>query len=232
VSVGAEQKTVPRVPLSRERVLLSAVELADASGIEAVTMRRLAERLGIEAMSLYHYVANKEQVLDGIVDVITETINDRVERLDGVSASVDWRAAARRRILTAREVFLEHPWAPRVFESRTDSSAQVLRYHDGLIGILRDGGFSYDLIHHALHALGSRALGFSQELFDPAADGGAPDPAMLDAMAGTYPKLVGMLREVAHVDPGSTLGWCDDQTEFEFGLDLLLDGLENIRRRA
>ena len=100
----------------------------------------------------------------------------------------------------------------------------MVRYHDGLIGLLHDGGFSYDLVHHALHALGSRALGFSQELFDP---GIGADAALPAELAGDLPSLVAMLDEVAHDDPDSTLGWCDDQTEFEFGLDVLLDGLRS-----
>jgi hypothetical protein len=105
-----------------------------------------------------------------------------------------------------------------------------LRYHDGLVGLMREGGFSYDLAHHALHAMGSRALGFSQELFDPG--GGADDEdatAALESMADELPHLSGMLMEVAHDDPDSTLGWCDDQTEFEFGLDVILDGLDRLR---
>ena len=104
----------------------------------------------------------------------------------------------------------------------------VVRYHDRLVGLLHQGGFSYDLAHHALHALGSRALGFSQELFDPG-DGASAD-AMPAELAADLPSLVAMLSEVAHDDADSTLGWCDDQTEFEFGLDLLLDGLD--RRRS
>jgi hypothetical protein len=110
-------------------------------------------------------------------------------------------------------------------------SPAVLRYHDGLVGLMREGGFSYDLAHHALHAMGSRALGFTQELFDPGG-GGADDEdatAALESMADQLPHLVGMLMEVAHDDPDSTLGWCDDQTEFEFGLDVILDGLDRLR---
>jgi AcrR family transcriptional regulator len=193
-------------------------------------MRRLAGRLRVEPMSLYHHVANKDEVLDGIVDVITSEINDVVEEIDLPSEGGAWKPAMRHRILSAREVFLRHPWAPRIFETRTNTSPEVLRYHDGLIRLMRDGGFSYDLAHHALHALGSRALGFTQELFDPG-DGAIDEAtaAMLDSMAGTFPHLVGMLQEVAHDDPDSTLGWCDDQTEFEFGLDLILDGLDRLR---
>jgi hypothetical protein len=107
----------------------------------------------------------------------------------------------------------------------------VLLYYDGLLRLMRNGGFSYDLIHHSLHALGSRALGFSQEMFDPS--GGTSDEetaAALESMASQIPHLVAMFMEVAHDDPASTLGWCDDQTEFEFGLDLILDGLDEMRK--
>jgi len=139
----------------------------------------------------------------------------------------------RQRILSARQVFLRHPWAPGLFERHASASPAVLRYFDALLGIMRDGGFSYDLAHHALHALGSRALGFAQELFDPGdSAGGEEDTAALDAMAGQFPHLAGMMAEIAHDDPDSTLGWCDDQTEFEFGLDLILDGLDRMRQSA
>ncbi|WP_342780385.1 TetR/AcrR family transcriptional regulator C-terminal domain-containing protein [Catellatospora sichuanensis] len=216
--------------MSRERVLRAAIELADEGGIAAVTMRRLAESLGAEAMSLYHHVANKDQVLDGVVDVIAAEINEAVGRIAVPTRGAAWKSAARERILTARQVLLRHPWAPAVFESRTTTSPAVLLYYDGLVGIMRDGGFSNDLAHHAMHAFGSRALGFSQELFTPSGGPttGEPDP-VLASMAVRLPNLVGMLAEVMHDDPDSTLGWCDDQSEFEFGLDLLLDGLDRRR---
>lgn len=214
-----------RLPLSRERVLRTAVAIADEHGIDAVTMRRVGEVLGAEAMSLYHHVASKSDLLDGAVDLVVAEINEAVDALD---RGDDWKAAVRARILTARGVLLRHRWAPRVLESGSAVSPNVVRYHDRLVGVLHEGGLSYDLIHHALHALGSRALGFSQELFDPGAgESAAPVPAHL---AADLPFLTAMLAEVAHDDPDSTIGWCDDRTEFEFGLDLLLDGLE--RRRA
>lgn len=215
-----------RARLSRDLVLKTAVQIADETGIESLTMRRLGERLGAEAMSLYHHVANKEQVLDGVVDVITSEINFTVASLD---LPVQWKAAARKQILAARGVFLRHKWAPAVYVTRTSTSPEVMRYFDGLVALMRKGGLSNDLIHHALHALGSRALGFNQELFDPG--GGpatVPSPEMLDQMAAVLPHLADMLREVAHDDPESTLGWCDDQFEFEFGLDLILDGLDRL----
>ena len=226
--------------LSRERVLRTAVKIADERGIGSLTMRRLADELGAEAMSLYYHVANKEGILDGVVDVVASEINDAVGTVDAPSGNADWKKVVRQRILTARQVFLRHPWAPHVFATRTNTSPAVLRYHDGLVGILHGAGFSYDLIHHALHALGSRALGFTQELFDPGngtpgdgtlgngTPGDEPDPAMA-AMAGQLPNLASMLAVVAHDDPDSTLGWCDDQFEFEFGLDLILDGLDRLR---
>jgi AcrR family transcriptional regulator len=235
VSAEAERGVRPRIPLSRDRVLRAAVRVADEGGLESLTMRRVAEELGAEAMSLYYHVAKKEDILDGLVDVIAGEINDVVARLAEPSGATGWETAIRRRILSAREVFLRHPWAPGVFEDRAAASPAVLRYYDGLVGLMRDGGFSYDLAHHALHALGSRALGFSQEPFAPGdgpgggADAAAPPDA--ERLAAQFPNLAGMLAEIVHDDPDSTLGWCDDQAEFEFGLDLILDGLDGMRQR-
>ena len=229
VATRAEPGSVPRTPLSRERVLRAAIRIADESGIESLTMRRVAEDLGAEAMSLYYHVASKEDLLDGIADAVVAEINDVVGGLGVPSAGAQWKAAARQRILAARQVLLRHPWAPRVFETRTTTSLAVLLYYDGLVRLMRDGGFSWDLIHHATHALGSRALGFSQELFDPGTGSTDDQAAALEGLASQIPHLVGMLMEVAHDDPDSTLGWCDDQTEFEFGLDVILDGLDRKR---
>ena len=239
MSTEAERGVRPRIPLSRDRVLRAAVRVADEGGLESLTMRRVAEELGAEAMSLYYHVAKKEDILDGLVDVIAAEINDAVERLPEPSRGTGWKTAIRRRILSAREVFLRHPWAPGVFEERAGASPAVLRYYDGLVGLMRDGGFSYDLIHHALHALGSRALGFSQEPFAPGdgpcgpggGAGTAAPPPDAEQMAAQFPHLAGMMAEIVHDDPDSTLGWCDDQAEFEFGLDLILDGLDGMRVR-
>ena len=220
----------PRLPLSRERVLRAAIKIADSSGLESLTMRRLAEELGAEAMSLYYHVANKEDLLDGIADAVVVEINDVVGTIGVPSAGAGWKTAVRQRILSARQVLLRHPWAPRVLETRTSTSLAVLLYYDSLLMLMRDGGFSYDLIHHALHALGSRALGFTQEMFDPSAGTSNEETAAaLEGMADQIPHLVAMFVEVAHDDPASTLGWCDDQTEFEFGLDIILDGLDKMR---
>ena len=217
----------PRIPLSRDRVLRAAVELADEEGIAALTMRRLAGRLRVEAMSLYYHVANKEALLDGVVDTLITEIEHDLGGFDVESGLTDWKTELRHRILTARQVMLRHRWAPAVIETRTSMTPALLRYMDSVLGILLEGGFSTDLGHHAMHALGSRALGFNQELFAPdESDQDDDGMALLGELAPQLPYLIRMLSDVSHDDPDSTLGWCDDQTEFEFGLDLMLDGLE------
>jgi AcrR family transcriptional regulator len=221
----------PRQSLSRDLVLLAAVTLADHEGLAALSMRRLGQELGVEAMSLYHHVANKEALLDGMVDAVVGELNAEVGPGGGGDAERDWAAALRARVLTARTVMLRHKWLPAVIESRTQVSAPLIAYYEGVIATLVAGGFSYDLAHHTLHALGSRAIGFSQELFDPGKGGEAADVsgAEVAAMAQAFPHLGAMMAEIVHEGPDTTVGWCDDQTEFEFGLDVLLDGLERRR---
>ena len=188
-------------------------------------MRRLGQELGVEAMSLYNHVGGKEDLLDGMVDAIIGEIEAAVE-------TDDWKRAARERILSARRTMLRHPWASAVITSRTQASPAIMRYMDGMAGILRRGGFSVSLLHHAFHALGSRVLGFSQELFDDSAApavGEAMGAAMLQQMATDYPYITQIVQQVVH-DEASVVGTgCDDQWEFEFALDLLLDGLERLR---
>ena len=230
-SGSASTAEQPRMPLSRARVLRTAVALADRDGIDALSMRRLAEALQVEAMSLYHHVRNKEAILDGVVEVVVGEILDAVTSAEALPAD-DWRDAMRATILTARQVMLRHRWAPRVAETRRGIGLAVIGYFNHLLGILVEGGFSYDLAHHAMHVLGSRALGFTQELFEPEdADAADTDMAvLLEQMGQRYPYIAGMLAEVAHAkDPEGQLGWCDDQFEFEFGLDVILDGLERLR---
>ena len=227
----ADAITTERVPLSKARVLEAAMSLADRTGIESVTMRNLAQELGVEAMSLYYHVANKEALLDGLVDSLLAEIEQERGNFEVVLDQTGWLSTMRSLILTARTVMLRHPWAPRVIESRTTMTPTLLRYFNALLGIMIEGGFSHDLGHHAMHALGSRALGFNQELFEPDnTDQGDQDAeTMMADLAPQLPYLMGMLADVVHDDPDTTLGWCDDQTEFEFGLDLLLTGLEARR---
>lgn len=230
MATQTEPRSEPRVPLNKERVFSAAIAVADSGGIQSLTMRKLAEELGVEAMSLYYHVANKEAVLDGVVEAIVSEIEIALEGFD-IPTDIDWRTTLRHRILTARQVMLRHPWAPGVIETRTTMTPTMMRYFDTLLGILREGGFSVDLGHHAMHTLGSRALGFSQELFQPDGESQAEDDLteMLALMATQLPHITEMMTEIAHDDPDSTLGWCDDQVEFEFGLDVILDGLDRLR---
>ena len=218
----------PREPLSKDRVLATAIALADAHGIESVTMRRLAEELDVEAMSLYHHLPNKEAVLNGVVDLVFAEI---VAGLPDLAATPsNWKAAVRQRALAARAVLLRHPWAPALIESRPASGMPMTQYMDGIIGMLRAGGLSFDVIHHGMHALGSRAMGFVQEIGEGEGSN-IPSLEQLAAMEPVVPNIVAMLRVVVHDGRDLTLGWCDDQTEFEFGLDLILDGLERAADR-
>jgi AcrR family transcriptional regulator len=216
----------PRAPLSRQRVLRAAVALADADGVEALSMRKLAQQLGVVPMALYKHVANKDELLDGMVDVV-------VGEIDPPLSGTDWKTAIRRRVLSARSALLRHPWASRVIESRATATPTVLQYMDSMIGIFRAGGFSIDLTHHAMHAMGSRLLGFSQELFDDTADIGPEMQAdMLRDLADGYPSITELVMAITH-DEGSVVGQgCDDQFEFEFALDLMLDGLARLQDTA
>lgn len=222
--MATRSRTEPRIPLTKARVFEAAVALADREGIEAVSMRRLGQELGVEAMSLYNHVANKEEVLDGMVDVVVGEI--------AVSAPVtEWKTALRQCILSARASLLRHPWASAVIVTRTSPTPTMLGYMDSILGILRGGGFSVDLTHHAVHVLGSRMLGFAQELFDDS-DELAETPelvaVMMQQMATVYPHITELAMAVAH-DEATVVGTgCDDQFEFEFGLDLILDGLERL----
>src|SRR5215213_9038503 len=218
VQIPRDSAASPRRPrLSRDRVLRAAVELADEAGIEALSMRNLAQRIGVVPMALYKHVASKEELLDGMVDVI-------VADIDLPTPGSDWKDAVRQRILSARRALLRHRWASQVIESRTHASLVVLDHMDSLIGLFRTGGFSVDLTHHVMHALGSRMLGFTQDLFD---DTPSADPemqaVMLREMAGRYPYVAEMAIAATHEDESIIGSGCDDQFEFEFALDLLLE---------
>jgi AcrR family transcriptional regulator len=222
-----------RKPLSRDLVLATAVALVDAEGLSALTMRRLAADLGVEAMSLYYHLPAKEALLDGVVDTVIAEIDAAIAGLDPHNG--DWRALLRQRFLAARRVMLRHPWMPGLLGSRRTIPVGVLAYYDGILGTLADAGFSYHLAHRALHAFGSMPLGFAQEIFSPAsADGGTDTDATeadMAAMAEALPHLTAMMAAEIHDAADPTLGWCDSQAEFEFTLDLLLDGLERLRGR-
>jgi AcrR family transcriptional regulator len=216
-----------RVRLNRDRVLAAAVAFADDAGIEALNMRNLAQELGVVPMALYKHVANKEELLDGMVDVI-------VGEIDPPGHGAGWKNAIRQRILSARHALLRHRWASSVIESRTHASPVVLDYMNSLIGMFRTGGFSVDLTHHVMHALGSRMWGFTQEVFPTPQPPADPDlrAAMFRQVAERYPYIIEIATAGAH-DKESAVGQgCDDQFEFEFALDILLDGFERLHQQG
>jgi len=224
-----ETATERRTPLNRERVLVAAIELADREGIDALSMRRLGQELSVEAMALYNHVANKDDLLNGMVDVVV----GEVDLTDGADGG--WKTSARNRILAARRVMRRHPWASAVIASRTDASQAVMRYMDSMAGIMLAGGFSPDLLHHAFHTLGSRVLGFTQELFDDSSNNAISTPEMQELMirqmSQAYPNITEILKQVAHDEASIVGSGCDDQFEFEFAVDVILDGLEALRQR-
>jgi AcrR family transcriptional regulator len=208
-------------------VLETAVALADDSGIDAVSMRKLAQVLGVVPMALYKHVANKDELLDGMVDVV-------VEEIDAPAGGAGWRSAVRHRILSARAALLRHPWASHVIETRGAPTPLVLQYMDSLAGTFLAGGFSVDLTHHVMHALGSRMWGFTQEVFPtppPPADPEVRD-AMFGQLAKQYPHIVQIATAGSHDDTTAVGQGCDDQFEFEFALDLLLEGFERLHRQG
>ena len=214
---GAE----PRVRLNRDRVLRAAVALADAGGIDSLTMRKLGGELGVEAMSLYNHVANKDDLLNGMIDAVFSEI-------DLPTDTADWKAAMRERGISTREVLSRHSWAIGLMESRTTPGPATLRHHDTVIGTLRKAGFSIEMAAHAFAALDSYTYGFAlQETslpFDTAEETAHVAQMILAQLpADEYPYLTELTLEYV-LQPGY-----DYANEYEFGLDLILDGLARAR---
>jgi AcrR family transcriptional regulator len=210
----------PRPALSRERVLRGAVTVADAGGLAGLTIRSLAEELGVKPMSVYHHVANKDEILDGIVDLVFNEIE--LPPADGA-----WRSAMRRRAESARQALKRHPWAIGLMESRTAPGPATLRHHDAVIGALRAGGFSVEMTAHAYALLDSYVYGFALQeaslpFKGPETVGEVAEPMMRQFPAGEYPHLVEMATEFV-LQPGYDFG-----DEFEFGLNLILDALTRM----
>jgi AcrR family transcriptional regulator len=224
MATQTDPNPAPRIPLTKQRVLGAAVVLADRDGVRALSMRKLAQELGVEAMSLYHHVANKDAILDGIVDVVFSEI-------DLPSGEADWKVAMRHRAISAREALCRHPWATGLMESRSTPGPATLRHHDAVLGILRTAGFSVELAAHANSLLDSYIYGFAlQEAnlpFDtPQETAELAQTIMAEFPADAYPHLTEMA--VQHV---LRLGY-DYGNEYQFGLDLILDGLDRARATA
>lgn len=213
-------------PLNRERVLQAAVALADAEGLEALSMRTLARSLGVTTMAAYKHVRDKADLVDAMIALLDADHPATVEGLD-------WRAATRARVLTARRAALAHPWLREAVQGRSLRSTPVLGRMDAVAGDLLGGGLSVDLTHHAVHTLGHRIFGFSPEPID---DGTGPVPeteaeqaAMVADMAATYPHMTAIAYEAA---ARTGLGGCDEDFEFTFALDLILDAVARLHESA
>ncbi len=215
------QRADGRTRLNRDRVLQTAIKLADEGGIERLSMRRLGEELGVEAMSLYNHVSNKEDLLNGMIDAVYAEI-------ELPSHDDDWKTALRRRSVSVREVLVRHPWANGLMDSATSPGPGTLRHHDRVLGTLRNGGFSLALTAHAFSALDSYVYGYAKQEkalpFDTEEQVAAMANAMLAQLpASEYPYLHELMAN--HVlRPG--YNYAD---EFTFGLDLVLDALERER---
>lgn len=205
-------------PLSRTRVLAQAVALADADGLDALSMRALSARLGVVPMALYKHVVDKDDLLDGLAEAV---ISEFATPEPGHGA--DWRVGVRAACLDARSTLDRHPWARGLLQARTHRTPAVLRHMDALTRLLLAGGLSPDLAHHAMHALGSRIWGFSPELFPGEPTPGRRADSPLDP--ADFPGIVAVAADSVARRPG---GSCDEDFEFVFALDLLLDGLARL----
>jgi len=219
-AIPSEQRT----PLWRERVLRAAMAHADEGGLETFTMRKLAQALGVAPMSLYRHVANKDDLVDGIVDLVFDEI-------DLPAAGAEWKGAMRQRAISVRQALARHRWAIGLMESRRNPGPANLRHHDAVIGSLRAGGFDVAMAAHAYSLLDGYIYGFAMTKmnlpFDTSEEVAEVAQGMLEPFPrDEYPHLLEMLTQ--HVmKPGYDFG-----NEFEYGLDLILDGLERVREAA
>jgi AcrR family transcriptional regulator len=220
--ISPDRTPARRTPLSRDRVLRAAIRLADEGGLESVSMRRLGQVLQVEAMSLYKHVANKDDILDGIADLVTSDF-------EVPSVDADWKTAIRRSATSAHQVLLRHPWASGLIESRLNAGPARLRFLDTLIGVLSAAGFTMPMVIRAIMSLDSYTYGFAlQELAWPFDVENAPEIAATFARGlpvSEYPNLLAMAEMVTTAPRGVPV-------DFEFGLDLILDGLERLRDTA
>jgi AcrR family transcriptional regulator len=213
-----------RIPLSRQRVLETAIRLADHGGLGSLSMRKLGQELGVEAMALYYYFANKDEVLDGIVDLVFSEI-------ELPAGGRDWKAAMRQRAISLHDVLARHRWAIGLMESRRNPGPANLRHHDAVLGSLRASGFSVEMTAHAYSVLDGYIYGFALTKmnlpFETSEDVAEVAQTMLQPFpADEYPNLVEFITEHA-MKPGYDFG-----DEFEYGLDLILDGLERVQANA
>ena len=221
MATQAKRAAKRHAALTRERVLRAAIRLADRHGIESLSMRKLGHELGVEAMSLYNHVRNKVDMLDGMVDVVFSEI-------ELPAKGVDWRTAMRKRAISARQALLRHPWAIGLMESRVQPGPATLRHHDAVLRNLRSAGFSIDMAAHAYSVLDSYIYGFTLNELSLPFDNSekvaeVAGNILRESPTGEYPYLAEMAIDRV-MKPGYDYG-----DEFEFGLDLILDGLGRLR---
>ncbi len=212
-------KSRARAPLSRAKILAAALRLADKGGIESLSMRKLARTLRVEAMSLYNHVADKEDILAALIDLV-------VGEIELPLRGGDWKKAMRERGRSAHSVLLGHHWATMLFVSRLNVGPNMLRYVDATIGCLREAGFSYPMADHAWTTLDAYIYGFTIQKrnfpLDPTQYVAAATGFLHLIPAEHFPYLNGMSQEVI-------AGRHDGLHQLEFGLELILDGLETMR---
>lgn len=213
----------PQLPLSRDRVLSAALRLADEEGIDALSMRKLAQTLGVKAMSLYNHVTNKDDILDGIVDRVVGEIE--VPAIGGG----DWKTAIRKRAISAHEVLLRHPWATMAMMSRVNVGPMMLRYVDATLGCLYEAGFSLEMADHAWNAIDSHIYGFTLQALNfpfEADEYSAVATHYVELLpADQYPYMNKLTHQIIEKR-------YDGIHDFELGLDLLLDGLERFCQKG
>lgn len=213
---------VPRPRLDRTRVVAEAIALADAGGLDAVSMRSLATHLGVVPMALYKHVSDKD-------DLLTQMVDTLIDEYQTPAPGGPWRARVLARLQTARATYLQHPWLGDAIETRTRRTEAVMSHMNAVAGEFIAGGCSPRLAHDAMHALGERIWGYAREVFaDPDAPAArdAADPEILAYMRERFPFIVAIALDASDRDPD---GACDEDAEFEFTATVLLDAFERLR---
>lgn len=222
MAIQTNRSAQPRAPLSRERVVRAALVVADGGGIDSLSIRHIAEALGAKPMALYNHISSKNDILDGIVDLVFGEI-------DVPSSHIDWKVAMRLRAHSARDALVRHPWASTLMQSRTNPGRETLRHQNAVIGTLRAAGFTIHQAAQAFSVMDSYIYGFTQQqqnlTYTTPEEAAAVAQQILEQLpADEFPHLADMIIEHA-LQPDY-----DYAAEFDFGLDLILDGLARIPR--
>lgn len=218
-ATASVQRLSGKKSLSRNRILTSALDMADHQGIEHLSMRKLARELGVEAMSLYNHISNKEELIDGMLDLV-------VSEFELPAMDQHWQTSMRHRAISAHQVLMQHPWSALLMLSRINTGPSILAWTNATIGCLKEAGFSYELADHAWNAMDNHIYGFTlhkvNEPVPPAQYTDAAEQYLPQTSQDSYPYLHAMATQIAN-------GTHSGINDFEFGLELILDGLERLR---